>query len=824
MAAPKTFIADKPGSLNQPASFIPDTPTGLPSINKPADMPERADFSEFSGGLGSPNSAQRVSAQNLSDIANPALKYGGAAVFSAMALPAAAASGPMAPLVETAAGAGGYAIGASLADQLDQLIGIRKPPQTMQELVSRPVENVRQGLEQELTGRIAGAGVEGAVGLAAGGASKLAIGGAEKLRKVSEAAARVGINLTPAELMGTKALGALESVLDNIPWTSSIIQRNRLGELEKLTNLRNKLIAENGSADSIETIGIKIKNIADNYVQKIGGIAKDTAEAVKNRLLDKVGSYSTYADLDTAGKEVAQRFRVELDNKVSTAYDAVRAKIPPTSIDPVNTKNMAQAILAEQESLAVKNPDLIRAAKFFLKDENPVPSEVMLAYQSPATSIQDKAYIEQQFPQLLNPSSAKSYGELADNVKAFNQKKYAQITEAGGSAQISAAGKRWDDMIDAMRSDMDSIASSTGNEELKNAHKIANGLYKQKLAYLEDPAFLRMNENNPGAVTKSILNSREPELIQRYRAIAGENLFSKAKDRLSNDILGISPEQDLILGDDAEKFGSQLMKAGDKIRARILALGESANSIYTPKELDYLRGVANAFDTTGGATNDLLSNPFISKMMKAADMPVEAARSIVAPMNPGAASAIENVFGPSAKKKVADVFFPELLSANQEGTFLPQTFARKFDEFGKPTIEAWYGKEMANKLEDIANVGRRMAGAERVAGKSGTAIPYRSMIGFYEAMRLYNKATTLATDMALGKPLVSAVVSLGKDASFILGTRQLAKLYSSPMGRTLFVDGLITPETAEEAGKIAAKITSIIGNEYLNGRSDSRRR
>ncbi len=63
-------------------------------------------------------------------------------------------------------------------------------------------------------------------------------------------------------------------------------------------------------------------------------------------------------------------------------------------------------------------------------------------------------------------------------------------------------------------------------------------------------------------------------LIQRYRALTGEPLFNNAKNRLTNDVLGLG-ENDVMSGDD--------------IRSNLLKLGEGINSIYSPPELNYFK-------------------------------------------------------------------------------------------------------------------------------------------------------------------------------------------------------------------------------------------
>lgn len=755
---PEGFVAES----EVPSGFVPDTPTGLPSLN------------ESTG----PSVSDRIKT-TASELYTPTLKYGGAAIggIGGEAI-AASTLNPVAMAVAPFLGAGGgYAAGSSLAESLDQLIGLKPTgkffslptKEQAKEEARKTVENVRTGAEMEGVGRtVLGPATEGVFKTLTGSAGAIIDRGPEVIRRVTDAAQKIGVNLTPAEIIGSKSLSALESVLDNLPWTSGIVQKYRLGQLEKLNTYRDKLISENGSVQDIEELGIKIKNIADQFMQKTTSANKGAMTAMKTRLLQKIGSNTSYEDLDISAKEAVQRHQQQVSEQVSDAYKAVADKIPEGTIVPNSARQAAQRILEEQNRLApsTRNPDLVSAANFLVQNtEQGVPLQ-------------------------------KTYQELVDNVKSFNQKKFGQVNTAGGGYQISNAGRQWDQLIDGMREDMTSLANSTGDTELAQSQNIANQLYKKKLALFEDPAFKTINNKYPGAVAKTVLQSGNTELISRYKALVGDDLFNKTKDRLTNDVVGLNTE-DIV--------------SGDQIRKNILKLGESAKSIYTDTELGYFKKLADAVDTRSGHIDELVGNPILKTILKKGDAaPSGIAGAIVKPNNRQNAIMIERTFGSNAKKKVADAFLPQLLSTNQHGDFAPQTFSKVYDTFGRNTLEEWYGKDFTDTLQSLAEVGRRMGGAEKLAGNpSGTG---RFLIGFYEGSRLLNKGIDLVSSGG-AQP---AVLSLGRDGAMILGSRQLAKLYTSPLGRKLFVEGLITPTTARQAGQLTSRILTTLGAEQLN--------
>ncbi len=782
-----------------PDGFEP-TPTGLPSINQSTNSALPEGFEPSSTNSPSSNDILTPRGKKVaSAIYSPLLKYGGAATGAVLAAPEAAATGPLAPAVEAAAGAGGYAIGGSLSDKLDQLIGLTPPP-SVSDVINKTGQNLTEGVQQELLGRTAGKGVEALANATVGATSAIAVKGPEKLAQISAMAKNFGIDLTPAELAGTKMLGTIEKMFDTLPWTSDILNQYRLGQMKQLDAARDNLIAKNGDGDDIEELGLQIKQMADNFMQKVGTVNKTAMDAMKDRLLQKVGSTHSYEDLDISAKQAVQQYQKELSEQTSAAYQNVQDMIPDQSIIPKNTIDAANKILDEQSRLAAPNPELVKAAKFFTQasDTDAIPPDVLQNYkQISATptpsSLQYKSILETEYPGLLNPSTTKTYQDLASNLKDFNAKKYAQIDTAHGAYQMTSKGRGFDDLIDGLRSDMSDIVSSSESPELSAAHSIADGLYKQKLALFDDPAFKTINDKFPGAVASTILKG-PPELVDRYHALVGDNLFNKAKDRLTTDMLGLN--NDIVTGDD--------------IRKNVLDLGETAKHIYSTQELTYFQKLANAVDTRSGATNDLLNNPYLKKMVAPSSetVPSGIARAVVIPNHAGSASAIENMMGTAAKKKIADAFLPQLLATGQNGSFAPQTFAKEFDTYGRKTIEAWYGKNTADELQNLADIGRRMKGAQEY--KPG-GIPMKPLIAFYAGESLLRGAIHAAAH-----PLTpEAYMNLGNEGAIILGSRQLARLYTDPQGRSLFIHGLITPQGSAKAGALANSVARIVGNETL---------
>lgn len=815
-----------------PSKPYEETPTGLSSLNEPvqASAPSQIPFAGIdtstpttARGFAPPTQIQEPSgaAQLASDIYTPLLEYGGAGVGAAAGFAAAGGPTPLSLATVPAAGGIGFAGGASLADQLDQLIGLKPSGKFLSlpttEQVKSDVEEyadkLREGAGVAVGGEIGGAVLNRALQATATGAAKAIAKGPEYIAALKETAGKLGINLTPAEIVGSKSLSMMEHILDNLPWTSGIVQRYRAGEIQKLNTMREKLIEERGSPERIEELGIQIKNMADQFMQKVGTVNKDAMNAMKNRLLEKVGSRSSYEDLDISAKEVVARYEQKLASEVSDAYNGVAARIPDFQAPPNNTIKVAQDIIKQQEELpaAARNNQLYSVAKFFARQNQHVPPEIAAIYSNPQTNPLIKKQLEEQFPEILNTGTEKTYSQLVSNLKRINELKYSNIENVFGTEKMSKLGKDYADFASAINDDLATFAKASGNEEIVQAQKIANDLYIKKLNLFKDPAFRAINNKSPGAVSKAILESGNVELIDKYKSLVGKDLFDKTRDRLTNDVLGLGPEQTVI---------------GDDIRKRLTRLGTSAKSIYSDQELQYFQDIAKATDIREAFNESLFRNPFLKKIVRDGEIvPQKLAANFIAPQNIGRAKLMERFLGKEGVRKTADAFLPELMATNQAtGNFMPQTFAKTFDEYGYDTLSAWYGKEFADKLKDVALVGRNLGGAESVAGNpSGTG---RFLITYFEtknvATNIAKALTNVATMGGAAGAVANPMMTIAGESALIFGPRQLAKLYLSPAGRKLFVDGLMTPRTAKEASQVGGKILAILGNELLGQKENQK--
>ena len=158
----------------------------------------------------------------------------------------AALASPTGPLGAVAGGALGYAGGDALASFLERMAGERPPIKSLEQAGVETGKALLGGAATEMTGQVMGKVVGGLLGKA-GAPFKNQYDGVN--RTIDEAAKEKGIQLDPHEVLQNRPLALGHKVLENIPFTSGMIQRKELGKLQGLATEWNRLRDQTGTKD-----------------------------------------------------------------------------------------------------------------------------------------------------------------------------------------------------------------------------------------------------------------------------------------------------------------------------------------------------------------------------------------------------------------------------------------------------------------------------------------------------------------------------------------------------------------------------------------------
>jgi len=213
---------------------------------------------------------ERPLREAASAIYTPALEASGAVAGGLLAAPAAPLAGPAAPVVPVAGGALGFAAGKGAAARVDEVLGIKSPPQGLAEGMTEAVQGVKEGLMAEAGGTVLQKGLQAFTTPFA----------TAQAAKIAEKANKFGVDLTSAEATGSKPLALLESMLDKIPFSAGMIQRFRGRQAQQLEDAAQNLIQAVGSTETKESAGQAVQGaIQKKYIQRL---------AVRDKLYDRL--------------------------------------------------------------------------------------------------------------------------------------------------------------------------------------------------------------------------------------------------------------------------------------------------------------------------------------------------------------------------------------------------------------------------------------------------------------------------------------------------------------------------------------------------------
>jgi len=754
------------------------TPTGLPKVGAEAfqiSSPTPQSASGFSPQLqttlprfGQPNQFNQppvppaTAAQIASEIVRPIAIGGGAAAGTAAGIASVPALGPAGPFL---GGATGTALGVTIADAFDRLIGVKEPVSGLREAVKETASAIGTGVETEIFG-----GVAGALPVAAAKSlgPKVFVNAPEMAKKVIEDAKSLGIDLTPFEVTGSKAIGKLEAIFDTLPWTSGVVQRFRLNQLQQFVNKREALMAKHGSPEDIEAIGLKIQGMVDDFFKGQTNLTRGNLEVAKSRLLQKMGATSDYYDLDVAAVQSVQKQAKDRAKKVDSLYESVRASMPDdVGVLPKEAIAVARKELAELRRLPKQFQDQELASKLEALIPKDVPTDVADILRATPEGPRRDALIDQ-FGDTFEPRKF-TYKDLDAFRRELVQLEDANTDYMRGNAKNNA-GRIYGALRKAIRNDMDALAEQTGNKEIINMNALAKKAYIDEQNFLDNDVVKKVSRETPGAITKSIFKPGNDQQVQQYRDIVGEDLFKKVKSKFVNEILNDTRNESIT---------------GDQIRSIFLGLGETSKVIFSKPELNHFRRLAKLVDGQTDVGSEIVSNPLMKRLAARGALPSKVINQIVVPNSSGQIELIERYLGKEAKKNVAEGFFTQLMGQKEVGPFNPKILAKNINRYGRKPLNALYGKEVTDDLMKLANVGQVVNAAERV-NPSGTG-------GYLAAMG--------QGAFILHNPVVGTLTAFGSNLA--------ARAYLSKPFRKWVSEGLTISPTSQRAIEVYSKLLTI---------------
>lgn len=701
-------------------------------------------------------------AQAASDIYTPALVGFGGVGGAAAGAAAGAPTGPGAAVTTAAGSALGMAAGEAAAEGIDRLTGLKQPIQTPGEAVSETGKNILHGAEFEAGGA--------ALTKAANFAIRPLVGAiTDSGHWVMNKAKDLGIELSPAEVVRSKGLSLLESLMDIAPVSGDIADKFHMRQAKELIKERNRLLNEHGSPDTIEALGEKIQQAADDLIRNHTKVNVENQIALKDRLLQKLGSTQTYAETGLSGQEALKAASEARYNESRRLYEAVSdymnndtAYVPEnyrkSAIKLLNQQRMASSSLQDPEALTVLNDvsGNSTVAKMLESVPDALRPKVMQQLQ------------KEQIGKMTWEQMAADRSRLGKLI-AQNDPSYGFSSGAKGMKMVSdeAAGV-YKQLFKALDQDMQGAVKQAG-PEAENAFNLARSYYGESKQLFNTPLMTRLAKADPEKVVDMVFKPGAVTPIRMTRKAIGNEAFDNLKRSFTNRLfetpegMPLTPE---LLKTRLKKYGAQ-------------TIGE----IYGPDA----SMLGNFADQLEAASPELKDNQFFKTLLR--KDPEKVIDYLIRPNNTANAEKLMSGLGERIKQSVSKGFMTKILqdaAMNSHGEFSPNMLDSTLNKYGDETLSKWLPKEALSDLKDFAQISMRLPRAAMLGNNpSGTG---RVILGAAGGMYFFynpKRAMKLAVPAAI-----------------------LAKLYFSPMGRKYLLDGLTTTLKSPESQAVFNRLAS----------------
>lgn len=714
-------------------------------------------------------------------IGRPALEMGG--------LTAGGLLGATMGLYTGLAGAGlGYAGGQALATGLEEATGMTPIAPVSQRLLEA-AKAVPVGIALEAGGQVVGRGFMRGLQTAAAPFAKTMTPAATALAEQAQA---TGLDLTAAEITKNKPLALFESLLDKVPFSSGMIQRFRLKQLNNLTAQREALIENGGNPLGVESLGYQIKYQVDQAIKKFEGMRQSALDGIKNRLLAKVGSQESYEQLGMQG-QAAIAARADAVNEATGALrDKVGQLLPSGAIietptfrqvasDLLDQKLKMQGLqnVSEQAALAKMAGQSDPVVKKFLSQLPPGPASEALRQQIMDQTIEPISY----------PTYQLMRTELGHRAVAGDLS--YQTTQPGMAMLSNPMAGDYKRLRNALDIDFAVVVEAVGGEA-KELWDMSNALYRQGKQFVQSPVVKRILKSNPGVFT-DLLVSPGHEAVTNIRLVrreVGEAAFQPVRDAVSRKLLQMESGQPFS----PATLSKEMLRLGDA----------TLSEVYPASDLLALK----ALTADGIAIESLpLGNKFFKELLTRD--PKSVVNLVVRPNDTRSLALIRPIIGETGMQQLRQATLEKVLALNPQERFSPARFSTAISRLGTTTT-ALLGEQTSRALRELATLGRATQGAEALAGNpSGTA---QNLIMFTAGgvlLRGASAAVGALSGYSTGQGGRGAAI--GAAAGLLLGPPALAKLYLSPVGRRYLSLGYQLPVESPMAAEVTAKILGVLG-------------
>jgi len=699
---------------------------------------------------------------------------------------------PLGPIGAVGGAGLGYGIAKKTTKIIDQFLddlqnsGVidLKEKESVTDEMKKSMFDVIAGAEMEMGGQIVGKTLIGALDKVKAPYAKDMTPENKMYRSMARDA---GIQPTPSDVTQSKALGLFESVMEKSPTASDYITKFRMKEqLKPLTEHANKLIEEGAKPEAINAVGRRIFDDVTAFLQKQGNLKGDALNKMRSEILARIGTDLPLEVVGLTGKDLLKARSIAVAERATELYLKVGEALPEGGKYQTSVlANKAKEILKIKSKLPNQDKKMMSMLKWAAKEKN-VPDDVLeqlndlppkvresflLQYGDDFLVKRDWATLQEFRSDLFNLIQKE---DVMYGARAFGQKGMA-TKEAGVYKQLRKA-------LDA---DLENIAKSEGGNAWES-FQAANFFYREEVKGVFGQTFIKkMASVSPEKLVDIGFKPNGVTEIKLMKRALGPQGFTNLKEGFTNKLLGVG-KHDVF---DPKFLRNNLIKYGDETLKEVYGATELSAFKQVAKEglnlnkqfpgQHFLKTITRTYPDTivdaiiGAPESKLQSHTLVKNL-----------------------SIIKSAVGKKYIKEQLGAKLMEKLFAKEaiSGTIKPHTLTRLVDKYGDRVLKILFEPQKVDQIKTIANIGRRLATAERIAGNpSGTG---QTIIGW----------GTLG--MIFRNPIKGTIMAVTPNI--------MSKIYLSDVGLKYFTDGFKTGYGTKQGVELATKLTAIINKNEGN--------
>jgi hypothetical protein len=712
----------------------------------------------------------------------PALELGG--MMGGAVLGAAMPPPFTGPIGGTIGGGLGYAGGDTLASLVERLAGERPPVQSVEQALSETGRAVTGGGALEMGSRVVGRGVGGVVGKVLAPFAKQYEGASKTLDEVAQSK---GIQLDPHEILQSRPVALAHKTLENVPFTSGMIQRKELQKVEALTREWTHLREATGTKDRqrLGDIGQKIQDTVEKELDRIGVRQGEIRDQARDTILQSAGSPLTYKELGDQSQTALKEHYAGKKALEDVAWEYARESVPSARVVTSNLPKVAAEIKSSYENI----PSFLDEP--LLKQLGDVSGSGNKKYD--ALIAKAKEQIPEGLPTpmrqklLTEMTSGEQPGWRVDDLLKLRSELSSAIQEHHfglqrgdmGKGSADAYGRVYTKLLKAVDADLEVFGTQQGSD-IAQRFAMARAASGERLSFFnpkDHPAVAKAIMADPAKLASVLIQPGSAAGFTELKTLVGTSATAPVKHAFTNRLLGVGgaeAEGLPLLRRKLDQYGSQTLK-----------------EVYTPQEVKDLYHLA---DQSRWMKQSPIGNPFFRELIKTA--PAQVAPTILG--HPDLTAKVIRQW-PQMRGDLRQAFV-DGLHPNQMTPF-PTQMLKTLNAYPAGVQTQLFSKREIRDFYDLAQITERTKGSVKMAeNPSGTA---QGLISFSTGSAVLRHPITMAPT--------------------VLSTSMLGKLYLSPLGRRFLLEGLRPPISPERAAYVTSQILGIAGVDAVRDATEERR-